>query len=153
VPVSRPVKRPAEPLNLKGGDIHLSRAKTKKVEKIFEFWKWCMEHPGAILVPSRRRVVGVLLSQGYTAEDIIQAICGCSGSAWHMGDNPSVKKFDSLSLICRNGEKLEWFMDMTTKEAASATYRRFEKETGAEEADPGKVVQFRGGGKAENGGD
>ena len=61
-----------------------------------------------------------------------------------MGDNSDCTKYDDLTLICRNGSKLERFMGMTTTEAASETYRRFEKETGIEgEGDPAKVVQFR----------
>ena len=118
---------------------------TSHISQVFAFWKWCMGKERARFTPGRRRKIEARLRDGYTVEDIIQAICGCSGSAWHMGDNHDGTKYDSLTLICREGEKLERFMDMTTQEAASETYRRFEKETGIDrEGNSGTVVQFRG---------
>lgn len=100
--------------------------------------------------PKRRRKIQARLKEGYTLENIIQAICGCSGSAWNMGDNDQHKKFDDLELICRDGVKLEGFMGMATQEAANETFRRFEKETGiGRESDSATVVQFRGNGPAD----
>ena len=116
-------------------------------DRIFEFWVWCMQKNPKVtkFAPERRRKIQARLRQGYTLENIIQAICGCSGSAWHMGDNSDCTKYDDLTLICRNGSKLERFMGMTTTEAASETYRRFEKETGIEgEGDFPKLVHSAG---------
>jgi hypothetical protein len=44
------------------------------------------------------------------------AIVGCSLSPWHSGQNPSNKKYNDLSLIFRNAEKVEYFLDIHEKE-------------------------------------
>jgi len=100
--------------------------------------------------PKRRRKILARFKEGYTQENIIQAICGCSGSAWNMGDNDQHKKFDDLELICRDGVKLEGFMGMTTQEATDETYRRFQKETGSEarQGNFPKLVHAGGNGEA-----
>jgi len=104
-----------------------------------------MQKERAKLTPGRRVKIRSRLEEGYAFEDIIQAICGCSGSSFHMGDNERNTRFDDVTLICRNGSKLEGFMGMTNPEAADETYRRFEKETGIErKGNSETVVQFRG---------
>lgn len=40
---------------------------------------------------------------------IINAIKGCSLSAWHMGHNPNNRKYNNIELILRNNEKIENF--------------------------------------------
>lgn len=79
------------------------------ITKIFEHWKRVMNHPRARLDSARRRAITARLRDGYSAEDIIKAIDGCRASRWHMGDNPSGVRYDDLTLICRNGAKLEQF--------------------------------------------
>lgn len=39
----------------------------------------------------------------------INAIKGCSLSAWHMGHNPNHRKYNTIELILRNTEKIETF--------------------------------------------
>ena len=128
----------------------MSSEKDEKVEKIFEFWKWCMNWPRSRFTPERRLKINARFRDGYTTEDIIQGICGCSGSAFHMGDNPSNTRYDDLTLICRNGSKLEGFMNKTTKEKTVETYRKFLRESaekGPDEKRPGdfpKLVYSKG---------
>jgi len=114
-----------------------------------------MEKPGyAKFTPERKTKVRCRMQDGYTFENIIQAICGCSVSRHHMGENDRDTKYDDLTLICRNGSKLEWFMEMTTAEAANETYRRFEKETGiGREGDFPKLVHSGTGGNFPEEGD
>lgn len=79
------------------------------ITKIFEHWKRVMNHPRARLDSARRRAITARLRDGYSPDDIIRAIDGCRASRWHMGDNPSGVRYDDLTLICRNGAKLEQF--------------------------------------------
>ncbi len=99
-----------------------------------------MDRPQSRFSGDKRHKVNMRLRDGYAPEDIIQAICGCSGSAWHMGDNDRDTKYDDLTLICRSGSKLEGFMNMTTKEKTVETYRKFLRESakkGPDEERPG----------------
>jgi hypothetical protein len=79
------------------------------IKAIFEFWQQTMGHPRAKLDNARRRAIAARLREGYTIDEIKDAIRGCKSSAWHQGDNPSGVKYDDLTLICRSGAKLEHF--------------------------------------------
>lgn len=79
------------------------------VGEIFEHWKLRLEHPTAKLTDGRKAKVKARLNEGYTLEEIKQAIDGCAMSHFHRGQNPTGAVYDDLELICRNGEKLEGF--------------------------------------------
>lgn len=43
--------------------------------------------------------------------DVKAAISGCANSDWHMGSNPQGKKYNSIELILRNAQKIEFFIE------------------------------------------
>lgn len=80
------------------------------VERIFDYWKKVMNHPGAQLDDARRRkIVGALKHS--TPEECAQAILGCSKSDYHMarGQYQGGTRYDKLSLCLRNREFIEDF--------------------------------------------
>ena len=79
--------------------------------EIFEYWQKIMNHPQSKFTKDRKAKVEARLKEGYTKEQIIQAIDGCASSEHHMGKNDQGTVYDDLTLICRNGSKLEWFMN------------------------------------------
>jgi hypothetical protein len=52
----------------------------------------------------------------YGADDVKAAITGCANSEWHMGGNPQGKKYNSIELILRNAEKIEFFLQHSVVE-------------------------------------
>lgn len=84
------------------------------VSEIFSYWCQVM-NKGSLAKCTKKREAKVKarLKDGYTIEQIKQAIDGCSRSSHHMGKNPASNPdgtiYDDLELICRNGEKLEFF--------------------------------------------
>lgn len=82
----------------------------RQVQEVFSYWQEVMDHPRAKLTKGRRTKITARLEEGYTAEQIKQAIDGCKGSKYHMGENEQQSVYDDLTLICRNGEKLEIFI-------------------------------------------
>jgi hypothetical protein len=78
-------------------------------KRIFLFWARTMGKPKARLTPERRQKVLARLRDGYTEAQIRAAIRGCAGSGHHRGENDTGTSYDDLTLICRNGSKLEWF--------------------------------------------
>jgi hypothetical protein len=76
------------------------------VEEIFEYWKKATNHPRAKLDANRTRIITKALSS-YTPENLKHAIDGCMSSKWHR-DN----KHDSIGLIFRNSDKIEFYMDI-----------------------------------------
>ena len=87
-----------------------SGEQARAVEVVFGWWQQRCEQPKAKLTPGRRRVVLARLREGYTVEQVKQAISACSASPWHMGVNDRKVVYNDLTLICRSGEKLEAFL-------------------------------------------
>ena len=80
------------------------------VTVIFDYWLSAMNKTkSAKLTAKRKSVITARLKDGYTIEQIRQAIDGCARSDYHMGKNDTGTKYDDIELICRTGEKLEHF--------------------------------------------
>lgn len=76
------------------------------VQALFAYWKRTSGHETARLTPERVRVLRARLRQGYKPQDIQLAIDGCVASDFHAEGG-----YDDLTLICRNGSKLEQFIE------------------------------------------
>lgn len=96
----------------------MTRADLKNnVDIIFAHWQKVMDFPLAKLLPVREKLIRARLKEGYTVEQIIAAIDGCRNSKFHLGDNDNGTVYADLTLICRNGAKLEWFISLATRKA------------------------------------
>ena len=87
-------------------------AKPDQCEDIFNYWVDVMGKSKSTtkLTPKRKKVIGARLKDGYTVENIQQAITNCSNDPFSMGDNDRRTAFNDIELICRSGEKLESFI-------------------------------------------
>lgn len=81
------------------------------VLKVFREWQSVMGHEKTRLSPARAKLIAKRISE-YGVESCINAVRGCSRSPWHMGENPSGKRYDSIELIFRNEEKIEGFFEL-----------------------------------------
>ena len=91
------------------------------VQMVFSHWQQVMNKPKAKLDDVRRRKIKAAL-KSFSVADCKRAIDGCTQSAFHMGKNDTGKRYDGISLIFRNPEKIEQFMAMTqTPENLSGT--------------------------------
>lgn len=77
--------------------------------RLFEAWKRELDHPMAQPTPERLSKVQARLRDGYSEAFILRAIHGCARSTYHTGQNDEKRRYDDLTLICRNGSKLEQF--------------------------------------------
>jgi len=93
-------------------------AATPLVAEVFGYWVQATGRGSRTkLTTKRRKAVASRLKEGYTADDLRQAIDGCAGSAFHQGQNDQQTKYDDLVLICRDGEHVEQFQRLATGEA------------------------------------
>lgn len=67
------------------------------------------------LSPERIDLIARAISW-YDEDTVIKAIRGCALSDWHMGRNPSGKKYTSIELILRDSQHIERFYEMTVAE-------------------------------------
>ena len=89
----------------------MSTASTAARE-VGEHWKQRLNHPSAVLDDKRLKPVVAMLAY-YSVDQLKRAVDGCAMSAFHMGANDNLKIYDSLSLICRDTEHVERFIDFT----------------------------------------
>jgi uncharacterized coiled-coil protein SlyX len=77
--------------------------------RLFEYWReQCAKGPTTKATPERLRAVRARLAQGYSEATIRAAIDGAAADAY---ESESGRRFDDLTLICRNGAKLESFVE------------------------------------------
>lgn len=81
------------------------------VYAIFDYWRDVFNKRTSTKLDKKRleRIVWAL--KRYPIGEIMSAIDGCAASAWHSGQNPKGKKYNDLTLILRNADKLEGFRD------------------------------------------
>lgn len=108
--------------------VRVRRARTTRdaLARVWRHWQEATGHHRSKLTPERKRAVLARLAQGYTEADIHLAIDGCAGSDFHAG------KHDDLTLICRNGSKLEKFRDMASGSEDWGDYEYTEKNSEAD---------------------
>jgi len=83
-----------------------------EVKEIFDHWAMVMNKGSrAKLTPFRKTKINARLKEGYPQADIIRAIDNCALNPWNMGENPNGNLYNDLTLICRNGDKLEFYRD------------------------------------------
>lgn len=82
----------------------------KEVEEIFAFWQERLGHGRTILTRERSRYISNRLAEGYTVDDMKQAIEGCKVSPFHNGKNDSGAIYHGIDLIFRSGSKVEQFI-------------------------------------------
>jgi hypothetical protein len=77
------------------------------------------------------KAIAARLSEGYTGDDLIQAIDGMHKSPFHMGENDRGKRYDSLELCMRDGSKVQQFIELAgqgTPDAKTEAERRRQRE-------------------------
>jgi hypothetical protein len=81
------------------------------VSDIFEHWAHVMGYRRARLDDKRRRVIRARLKDGYSIDDLKDAIDGCYLSPFHHdGDNDHGQRYDEICLILRDAEHVDKFM-------------------------------------------
>ena len=81
---------------------------------VFDYWKSVMGSKRAILDVKRKRLIGSMLDNGYSVEDLCRAVEGCSKSAFHMGMNDKGMKYNGIDLIMRSAEHIDRFIGYCT---------------------------------------
>jgi predicted transcriptional regulator len=99
-----------------------------QVNEIFEFWKNELNHAKAVLDAKRKKLIANALST-HDAQFLKNAISGNKLSKWHQGGNSDGKVYNSIELILRNNEKIEYFQqifEVESKKIASQQKREAE---------------------------
>lgn len=80
----------------------------ENINTIFEFWKSIFSKTEKVVLSDKRKTkILARLKQGYTVDEIKQAIVNCSQSDYHIKN-----AYTDIELICREPEKLDRFINM-----------------------------------------
>jgi hypothetical protein len=88
-------------------DLSAERKRQETVKDLFHYWVQVTGHTSARLTPERARALASRLREGYTVADIEKAFDGAGKAAFV---NDAGQRFDDITLVCRNGSKLEDFI-------------------------------------------
>lgn len=80
------------------------------VAEVFRYWQDKTGHKGAKLSRPRRDKIRQRLAEGYTVDQLKQAIDGLILSDWHMGRTETGVVYDDVDLVCRSAVKVDWFI-------------------------------------------
>jgi hypothetical protein len=82
-------------------------SETQAEQALFDYWREQCGHSDAKFTADRRAKLRSRRREGYTDEQIRQAIDGAAKAPFV---NDAGKRFDDLELVCRTGSKLESFI-------------------------------------------
>ena len=80
----------------------------ERVDHVVEAYR--LHHPRARPGDKERELIASRLSEGYSIDDLREAIEGCHASPYHCGINSNGKRYQSLELIMRSSEKVAGFI-------------------------------------------
>lgn len=94
--------------------------KPPKSDPVFDHWVRVMAKDPArtLLTSDRRKKLKAMRAEGYTDEQLCQAVDGCKRSEWHMGRNPSGQAYNDLVTILRDGATVQAHMERGAKQAS-----------------------------------
>ncbi|RDF35593.1 hypothetical protein DWA26_20075, partial [Acinetobacter baumannii] len=80
-----------------------------EIQEVFEFWKVTFNKRNTTVLDNKRKTkIQARLKEGYTVQDLKQAILGCSKSEYHIQGG-----YTDIELICREASKLDRFIEMS----------------------------------------
>lgn len=88
---------------------------SQAVYAVYEHWLSVMQKPRSMLTKQRRDKILARLHEGLSVEDLKRAIDGCKASPFHQGENDRQTVYDDIELICRNGSKVEQFINFLVR--------------------------------------
>lgn len=82
---------------------------TKNVHAVFEHWQKTWKHPNAKLDAKRTAKIKARLKEGFTTEQLNDAITGFTHSAWHTGTDPKGNGtvYDGIETLLRDAAQVE----------------------------------------------
>ena len=90
------------------------------IDDIFSYWKSTMNHRGAKLDSTRRKIIAARLRDGYTSPDLKLAIDGCRLSPFHMGQNDQTVVYDGIEVIFKSADNVDKFIALASRKPMMA---------------------------------
>jgi len=96
-----------------------------KVAEVVAYYQG--HHPRARPGQKERTKIRQRLAEGFTVDDLRDAIDGCHASPWHCGDNKDGRTYQNLELIMRDATKAQQFIELKAKAGNAMLGERLSK--------------------------
>lgn len=83
-----------------------------EIVALFEYWKATFNKRSSVILDDARKKKLASAIKNYGIDTCQKAIKGCSMSPWNTGSNPGNKQYTDLTLIFRNADKVERFVEI-----------------------------------------
>ena len=97
--------------NRKEGNGEDKNTVAQSIEIVFNSWKQYCNHPRSNLDDKRKKLITDALKTGYTEDQLIEAIRGCTNTPHNMGINDRDEKYDGLHVILKNADQIDRFIN------------------------------------------
>ena len=84
---------------------------SQSIEIVFNSWKQYCNHPRSNLDDKRKKLITDALKNGYTEDQLIEAIRGCTNTPHNMGINDRGEKYDGLHVILKSADQIDRFIN------------------------------------------
>lgn len=88
-----------------------------EITEVFSYWQQIMDKPRSRIDSKREKAIRGRLRDGYSVQDIQDAIQGCAWSSFHRGENDRQKRYQDIELICRDASHIDQFLDIFERES------------------------------------
>lgn len=106
-----------------GKEIYVEQKPLDPAGTIFAYWQKLMNSPKSVMDDKRKSLIAKALKL-YDPATVCKAIRGCSKTPHNMGQNDRNTKFNSLNLILRDADRIDYFCaldDTTARPSAEST--------------------------------
>ena len=91
--------------------VGVSESNLSASTQVFQYWQSVMNHPKTKFDKKRESKINQALKLGYSVTDLKKAIDGCAKTPYNMGKNDSGQLFNYISLIFRDAEHIDRFIN------------------------------------------
>lgn len=82
------------------------------VKTVFEEWQKVLNKPRHKLDKKRTAIIKARLKDGYSVPDLCKVPRGVKNDPWYNGDNPGGKMYHHISLVFRDADQVDKFIDL-----------------------------------------
>lgn len=94
------------------GDDSAKEALAAEASRVFEAWRELTGHSKAKFDQKRKARIQARIRDGFTSDQLIQAISNRIHDKWLMGENPGGKVFDGIETLLRDCAQVERLMEL-----------------------------------------
>jgi len=147
-PALHDVEQPNHPPETVEAVTRLSSGVSDDVNTVFQGWVEATGRDAARtkLTGQRKQRIAARMKDGYTTDDLVDAVRGVTLSEWHMGANDRRQRYDDLGTVLRDGAQVEKFRDLWRgkADAVVSTHPALQPARGCDRCDNG-FIEVDGG--------